>query len=287
MVSAARRLVRVTSNPVGMTVNAPRVTWVRIVSSREGGDTLAFSATSSAGAPEAPGLAPRRRLPRSSASPCRSSRRPPTSETAPWRMRRGWLVRRMLLAADLLALAGAFAVVEAFFHKTQLVGEIGVGVETLIFLGLLPLWVLAAKLYGLYDRDEESATHSTADEVVSVFHLVTVGVWIFYATSWLVGLSNPDQAKLATFWFLALVFVVTARSGSQVARAAAVGVRPERVDRGRGGSRAADRSQAPPAPGVPHQPPRVHRCRAQGSTQRPRRSARTRSPGRHRRDHPS
>ena len=44
-------------------------------------------------------------------------------------MRRGWLVRRMLLAADLLALAGAFAVVEAFFHKTQLVGEIGVGLS--------------------------------------------------------------------------------------------------------------------------------------------------------------
>jgi exopolysaccharide biosynthesis polyprenyl glycosylphosphotransferase len=127
-------------------------------------------------------------------------------------MRRGWLVRRMLLAADLLALAAAFAVVEALFQKAQLVGQIGIGVETIIFLGLLPVWVLAAKLYGLYDRDEESATHSTADEVVSVFHLVTVGVWLFYASSWLVGLSNPDQAKLATFWFLALLFVVAARS---------------------------------------------------------------------------
>ena len=63
-------------------------------------------------------------------------------------MRRGWLVRRMLLAADLLALATAFAVVEVFFRKSHLVGDVGVGVETLIFLGLLPIWVLAAKLYG-------------------------------------------------------------------------------------------------------------------------------------------
>jgi exopolysaccharide biosynthesis polyprenyl glycosylphosphotransferase len=139
----------------------------------------------------------------------------PTAETTPWRMRRGWLVRRMLLAADLLALATAFAVVEVFFRKSQLVGDVGIGVETLIFLGLLPIWVLAAKLYGLYDRDEDNATHSTADEVVSVFHLVTVGVWVFYATSWLVGLWNPDQAKLATFWFLALVSVVVARSGAR------------------------------------------------------------------------
>ena len=182
--------------------------WFGIVSSRESGDTLAFSAAPTADSAEAPGRtmgpsAPFERLAL------------PTAETTPWRMRRGWLVRRMLLAADLLALTTAFALVEVFFRKSQLVGDVGVGVETLIFLGLLPIWVLAAKLYGLYDRDEDNATHSTADEVISVFHLVTVGVWVFYATSWLVGLWNPDQAKLATFWFLALVSVVVARSGAR------------------------------------------------------------------------
>jgi exopolysaccharide biosynthesis polyprenyl glycosylphosphotransferase len=124
-------------------------------------------------------------------------------------------VRRMLLGADLLALSAAFAIVQVSFRNDRLVGGVGVGVETIIFLCLLPLWVLAAKLYGLYDRDEESATHSTADEVVSVFHLVTVGVWLFFATSWLVGLSSPDQAKLATFWLLALVSVAAARSAAR------------------------------------------------------------------------
>src|SRR5207237_2937221 len=113
------------------------------------------------------------------------------------RLRRGWLVRRMLLAADLLALSTAFAIVEVAFRHERLVGGVGAGVETVVFLCLLPVWVLAAKLYGLYDRDEESATHSTADEVVSVFHLVTVGVLVFYDTSWLVSLSMPDQANLA------------------------------------------------------------------------------------------
>ncbi len=76
---------------------------------------------------------------------------------------------------------------------------------------MLPVWVLAAKLYGLYDRDEERATYSTADEVVSVFHLITVGAWGFFATSWLVGLAHPDQKKLATFWLLAIVSVISAR----------------------------------------------------------------------------
>jgi exopolysaccharide biosynthesis polyprenyl glycosylphosphotransferase len=169
---------------------------------------LAFSATPTADTADAPGrtVGP---------SVAFERRAVPGTETAPWRMRRGWLVRRMLLAADIVALTAAFSIVEAFFGKRQLVGDVGIGVETLVFLGLLPIWVFAAKLYGLYDRDEDSATHSTADEVVSVFHLVTAGVWVFYATSWLVGLWNPDQAKLATFWFLSLVSVVVARSGAR------------------------------------------------------------------------
>jgi exopolysaccharide biosynthesis polyprenyl glycosylphosphotransferase len=133
----------------------------------------------------------------------------------PRRLHRGWLVRRMLLAADLLALSAAFVAVEVAFRHVRLVGDVGIGVEAIIFLCLLPLWVLAAKLYGLYDRDEERATHSTADEVLSVFHLVTVSVWLFYATSWLVGLSSPDQAKLATFWLLALLSVAAARSAAR------------------------------------------------------------------------
>jgi exopolysaccharide biosynthesis polyprenyl glycosylphosphotransferase len=125
-------------------------------------------------------------------------------------VRRGWLVRRALLAADVVGLLSAFFLVElAFRHRYT--GGIAFGGETAIFFASLPVWVLAAKLYGLYDRDEERATHSTADEVVSVFHLITVGVWFFFATSWLVGLNRPDQGKLAAFWLLAFVSVIGTR----------------------------------------------------------------------------
>jgi exopolysaccharide biosynthesis polyprenyl glycosylphosphotransferase len=134
--------------------------------------------------------------------------RRPSSRTR--RIRRGWLVRRMLLAADVASLLVAFFVTEALFHNSP--GDtLGSGTRTVIFVLLLPMWVLAAKLYGLYDRDEERATHSTADEVVSVFHLITVGAWGFFATSWFVGLAHPHQRKLATFWLLAIVAVITAR----------------------------------------------------------------------------
>jgi exopolysaccharide biosynthesis polyprenyl glycosylphosphotransferase len=121
----------------------------------------------------------------------------------------------MLLAADVVGLLAAFFATELIFLGNQLVDNVGIGEESLIFVLVLPAWIVAAKLYGLYDRDEERATHSTADEVVSVFHLITVGVWLFYATSWLVGFYKPDQAKLATFWLLALLGVAGMRSAAR------------------------------------------------------------------------
>jgi exopolysaccharide biosynthesis polyprenyl glycosylphosphotransferase len=131
-------------------------------------------------------------------------------QAAPRRIRRGWLVRRALLAADVFGLLAAFFATELLFAN-DLVGGVGIGTQSAIFVASLLAWVVAAKLYGLYDRDEERATHSTADEVVNVFHLITVGVWFFYATSWLVGLAHPSQTKLTTFWLLALLAVIGMR----------------------------------------------------------------------------
>jgi exopolysaccharide biosynthesis polyprenyl glycosylphosphotransferase len=125
------------------------------------------------------------------------------------RIRRGWLVRRMLLAADLLGLLAAFAVTEFLFFAAN--DQFGTGKRALIFVATLPVWIFAAKLYGLYDRDEERATHSTADEVFSVFHLITVGAWGFVATSWFIGLAHPNQAKLTAFWFFAILAVISMR----------------------------------------------------------------------------
>src|SRR5215204_5344578 len=125
--------------------------------------------------------------------------------------RRGWLVRRALLAADVTGLTLAFVASEVLFRGSAVEGGVSTPVKAVVFVLALPVWVVGAKLYGMYDRDEERATHSTADEVMSVFHLVTVGVLLFYASSWLVGLTRPDQVKLSTFWLLALLAVITSR----------------------------------------------------------------------------
>jgi exopolysaccharide biosynthesis polyprenyl glycosylphosphotransferase len=132
---------------------------------------------------------------------------------------RGWLVRRMLAGADVLALCASFALTELLFaHVGEGSFEVGPVTESMVFLATLPLWILGAQIYGLYDRDDERAYHSTVDELVSVFHLVTVCVFGFFALSWLTGLTDPSQKKLATFWLLTVVAMTTARA---VARAVA------------------------------------------------------------------
>ena len=80
------------------------------------------------------------------------------------------------------------------------------------FLISLPGWAIAAKLYGLYDRDEERTDHSTTDDVVGVFHLVTVGAWVLYAGAWLSGITTPDLEKTAVFWALAILFITVGRA---------------------------------------------------------------------------
>ena len=126
-------------------------------------------------------------------------------------MKRGWVVRRTLLTADLFGLFMAFAAAQWLFADAGLWGPGALGDWTLLLVSL-PLWVVGAKLYGLYDRDEERTDHSTVDDIVGVFHLVTVASWLVLAGDLLIGDAIVDMPKLAAFWLLAIVVVATARS---------------------------------------------------------------------------
>jgi hypothetical protein len=124
--------------------------------------------------------------------------------------RRGWLIRRMLLLADIVGLTLAFVVAEMALGvgRSALVASQS---ELFVFLFTLPGWIVVAKLYGLYDRDEERTDHSTADDFAGVFHLVTVGVWLLLAGGWATGLADPDLPKLLLFWLLAIALVTGGR----------------------------------------------------------------------------
>jgi exopolysaccharide biosynthesis polyprenyl glycosylphosphotransferase len=135
-------------------------------------------------------------------------------DLAPY-MRRGWLVRRMLLAADLFGLTVAFVLAQLVAGAPGAADRIRPDTEFLVFLVTLPLWVVVAKLYGLYDRDEERADHSTADELIDVLHLVTVGAWLLFAGAWMTELADPNMEKLVVFWALSIVLVTSGRAAAR------------------------------------------------------------------------
>ncbi|MDP9261495.1 MAG: sugar transferase, partial [Actinomycetota bacterium] len=128
--------------------------------------------------------------------------------------RRGWLVRRALLGADLVGLMTAFLVSELFFRPRTSGGFTPAG-ETMAFALTLPVWVVVAKIYGLYDRDEERTDHSTVDDFAGVFHLVTVGAWLVFAGSRLTDLGDPGLVKIGSFWAGAIVSISAARAGAR------------------------------------------------------------------------
>ncbi|MEO8291477.1 MAG: sugar transferase [Gaiellaceae bacterium] len=134
--------------------------------------------------------------------------------------RRGWLVRRVLLAADLAGLVAAFAIAQFLFGlRESAVDLVGPQAELLLFALTLPGWIVVAKVYGLYDRDEERTDHSTVDDFVGVFHLITIGTWLFFASAWVTGVAQPSVPKLLAFWLLAVALVSLARaSGRALAR---------------------------------------------------------------------
>jgi exopolysaccharide biosynthesis polyprenyl glycosylphosphotransferase len=123
--------------------------------------------------------------------------------------RRARLVPRSLLVADLLGLGLAYLLATLLWGSE---GALGSSRELLVFALTLPCWVFAAKLHGLYNRDQERADCSTTDDVVGIFHVVTIGVWLLLVASRLAGRTSPGIYALITFWFLAICILPLARA---------------------------------------------------------------------------
>jgi exopolysaccharide biosynthesis polyprenyl glycosylphosphotransferase len=129
--------------------------------------------------------------------------------------RRGWLVRRMLLAADVIGLVSALLVAQWLAPSVDSVDAYSPRLEIFAFLLTIPAWIVITKLYGLYDHDDERANHSTADDFGGVFHMVTVCTWLVMVVTYLSDIANPTAQKLVVFWAAAIAFVCLARAGAR------------------------------------------------------------------------
>jgi exopolysaccharide biosynthesis polyprenyl glycosylphosphotransferase len=136
-------------------------------------------------------------------------RREPREVRAP-RIARGWLVRRLLLLADLVGVLGAFLITTLLVNGPILAETLTT--EYALILGALPLWIVSAKLYGLYDRDVERATHSGLDDVVPIFHMVLVMTCLLGVFSALASFADPSLSRLLVFAAIASASILGTRA---------------------------------------------------------------------------
>jgi FlaA1/EpsC-like NDP-sugar epimerase len=129
--------------------------------------------------------------------------------------RRGWLVRRMLLGADIIGLLTAMLFAEWIVASNSDAGAVDATTETLVLVASIPIWIVVAKVYGLYDKDEERTDHSTTDDLAGVFHVITVCAWLFWAGTYLTGVAHPTAPKLVVFWITAIMLVSVGRTAAR------------------------------------------------------------------------
>ena len=138
--------------------------------------------------------------------------------------RRDWLLRRLLAATDVAALAVALAVAMAIIggnrHSSWL--------EYVLYGSLtLPVWGVLFKTYGLYDRDAKRLSHSTLDDLPSLFHALLLGSLLLWSWFVLIAPAKLAFAGILTFASLAMALVLAGRA---LTRAAFVRMAPpERV----------------------------------------------------------
>ncbi len=110
------------------------------------------------------------------------------------------LCRRSLLAADVVAIVGAFVLLAQVSSRSLQLTWVSV-------CGLLTLLV-GAKLFGLYDRDEALLHKTTLDEAPKLFHVATLGALL----AWLAGGLVIDGSALgrgdALLLWLTLAFLL-------------------------------------------------------------------------------
>ena len=151
--------------------------------------------------------------------------------------RRERIYRRMLVASDAITAAGAGLIAIELLGGYQL---------RPLYLLVVPLMVLAAKVGGLYDKDELVIDHSTLNELPRLLNLATMFALLVWLARHYVVLGAPTTLNLLMLWVL-----LTGGPGRRAldrAKAGAAGRARRALPAGRDGAPSSSGSRTSSAP---------------------------------------
>jgi exopolysaccharide biosynthesis polyprenyl glycosylphosphotransferase len=145
---------------------------------------------------------------------------PPAASPAPGRPSapagrgRDGTLTRYLVVSDIASLAAAYVI--AVVVASGMHGRSRVHVEgVVLFVATLPVWLVGARVLGLYKLDERRATGGFAGEWMTVGRLIVVGAWALLAIAWLTRVNQPATARLVVFAALAVTFMMLGRASAR------------------------------------------------------------------------
>jgi exopolysaccharide biosynthesis polyprenyl glycosylphosphotransferase len=122
---------------------------------------------------------------------------------------RGYVLRRLLAVADVLALVAALVVMIA---AREIDGRPAiVPLDLTLFVILLPLWFLVGTLLKLYHVGDRSLDYSLADQVGPVFLVATVWNWTWLLARTVVGSGPVEVMPSIVLWAASIVLVLAFR----------------------------------------------------------------------------
>jgi exopolysaccharide biosynthesis polyprenyl glycosylphosphotransferase len=125
------------------------------------------------------------------------------------------IFRRTLLVADALAIFGAFLLTIALATRSLQLTWVGVAG--------LPILLVCAKVFGLYDRDETLLHKTTLDEAPKLFHVATLCALVAWLAGGLIVAGSLNRREALFLWLALAVLLILMRTA---ARALALRVAP-------------------------------------------------------------
>ncbi len=122
------------------------------------------------------------------------------------------IFRRSLLVADVFAISGAFLLTIAIATRSLQLTWVGIAA--------LPILLVCAKVFGLYDRDETLLHKTTLDEAPKLFHVATLCALVAWLAGGLIVEGTLNRREALFLWLALAVLLMLMRTAARSDRAA-------------------------------------------------------------------